>query len=384
MNNDQIEYGGFEIGPIRPPSEADSLLIRVTRNCPWNKCMFCGVYKGQKFSIRPADHVIRDIEGVKMCIDMIRKANRADESERPALLNHLIDTPGVNRELILSAMSWYQSGMKSVFLQDANSLVIKPDDMVRILKSIKENFPEVERITTYARSDTLARISNADMERMAKAGLNRIHSGMESGSDTVLKLIRKGEDKAAHIAGGQRVKRAGISLSEYFIPGLGGREFSEENALQTADALNQIDPDYIRIRTLAVNDRSGLSRLYEDGTLTRTNDAAMAREILLLIENLHGITSTIVSDHIVNLIPEVEGRLPEDKEKMLAAIRWFLDLSEEEQMIYRVGRRTGIIKNAAGLTDSSRRERAVRFMKENGIDASNIDAVIDEILKRFI
>ena len=142
------------------------------------------------------------------------------------------------------------------------------------------------------------------MKRIAEAGLNRIHIGMETGSDVILKLVDKGTTKAKQILAGQKVKAAGIELSEYFIPGLGGNEYSELNALETADALNQINPDFIRIRTLAVTERGSLMEDYKKGIFTRANDTKMVEELLLMIENLQGITSTIVSsDHIINLLP---------------------------------------------------------------------------------
>ena len=255
------EYEGFEIGPIRPPSEAKSLLVRLTRNCPWNRCKFCGLYKGKKFSIRPKEHVIKDLELIKKCIDTIKEANQANSRNRQVLLNQLVDSLGnQGQAAFLSAISWYRNGMKSIFFQDANCMIIKPDNMVDILTYIRDNFPQVERITSYGRSDTLARISDENFARFAKAGLNRIHVGMETGSDKILELVKKGATKEIHILAGQKVKRAGIELSEYFIPGLGGVEYSRENALETADALNQINPDFIRIRTLAVTEQVGALR----------------------------------------------------------------------------------------------------------------------------
>ncbi|MGI6485435.1 MAG: radical SAM protein [Thermoanaerobacterales bacterium] len=183
----------------------------------------------------------------------------------------------------------------SVFLQDSNSLVVKPDNLIEIITHIKKQFPEVERITSYARSATVIRFSDEDLKRMADAGLNRIHIGMETGSDTILKLVSKGASKAQHILASQKVKAAGIQLSEYYIPGLGGKEYSDLNALETADALNQINPDFIRIRTFAVTDHSQFKEDYKLGIFTRTNDTKIIEELLFMIENLKGITSTIIS-----------------------------------------------------------------------------------------
>ncbi|MCT4607497.1 MAG: radical SAM protein [Marinisporobacter sp.] len=378
-------YNGFEIGTIRPPSEAESLLLRITRNCPWNQCKFCTLYKGEKFSIRAKEHIFKDIDLIKVCIDIFKQIEDARNKGRQPLLDILKESLGSgNNWAYHSAISWYRSGMKSVFLQDANSMIIKPDDMVEILNYIRKNFKEVERITSYARSHTIARMSDEDLKRIADAGLNRIHIGMETAADEVLKLVKKGVDKGTHILAGQKVKRTNIELSEYFMPGLGGSEYSKENALETADALNQINPDFIRIRTLAVTNQSLLFDDYKKGIFTRTNDTKMVEEILLLIENLNGISSTIKSDHILNLIPEVEGVLPRDKEKMISALKWYLELNAEEQMIFRVGRRTGIMNSRYDLSEPNRRKRVRTIIKENNITVNNVDEIIDETMKRFI
>lgn len=381
-----MAYGGFEVGPIRPPSEAKSLLLRVTRNCPWNKCKFCGLYKGTKFSIRPKEHVKKDIDLVRRWTDLFKAAEHVDAHTRMIMINDLKSELGEEQSwLYSSAVSWYQSGMKSIFLQDSNSLVIKPDDLIEIITHIKKQFPETERITSYARSETVVRISDEDLKRMADAGLNRIHIGMETASDTVLKLVDKGTTKANHILAGQKVKAAGIELSEYYMPGLGGNEYSDLNALETADALNQINPDFIRIRTLAVTDRSPLKEDYEQGIFTRTNDTKMIEELLLMIENLKGITSTIISsDHILNLLPEAEGRLPNDKEKIAAVLKRYLDLPESEKIIYRIGRRTGIMNTIQDLNNSVRRSRVQRLIEQYGINHNNADAVVDDLLNNFI
>jgi hypothetical protein len=230
-----------------------------------------------------------------------------------------------------------------------DTLILKLDSLVEILLQIRKYFPQVERITSYARSRSIARISDEDMMRIAQAGLNRIHNGMESASDEVLDFIKKGVDKATHIAAGQKVKRAGIELSEYFMPGLGGEQYSRVNALETAGALNQIDPDFIRIRTLAIPDSVNLFQDCQSGAFVKIGDVQMAKELLLFLENLHGISSTVKSDHILNRFQEVEGRLPDDRERMTAPIREFLAMQPEEQMVYMVGRRTGLFSRLADM-----------------------------------
>ena len=220
-------YGGFEQGPIRPPSEASSLLIRVTRNCPWNRCTFCPVYKGERFSLRPVAHVKKDIDAVHRYVIRFREAGGLSRKAVDAVMaGGETDDPAACH----AALQWMGAGMASIFLQDANSLIMRPDDLIEILNHLRERFGQVERITSYARSHTIARISDANLAAMAAAGLNRIHIGLESGSDKVLDRVKKGVDKATHIRAGIKVKSAGMELSEYVMPGLGGRALSCDHA----------------------------------------------------------------------------------------------------------------------------------------------------------
>ena len=223
QTNIEDGYNGFEQGPIRPPSEAASLLIRVTRNCPWNRCSFCPVYKGTKFSIRPVDHVKRDIDSVHRQVEAIRQMadTRATSKRARSMPPPAGQTPG-EIQALNAALHWHAGGMRSIFIQDANSMIVKPADLTAILVHLKKCFPWVERVTSYARSHTIARIKDDDLKTIAAAGLNRIHIGLESGSDLVLKLVQKGADKATHIKAGRKVKAAGMELSEYVMPGLGG------------------------------------------------------------------------------------------------------------------------------------------------------------------
>jgi radical SAM superfamily enzyme YgiQ (UPF0313 family) len=376
-------YGGFEQGPIRPPSEARSLLVRISRNCPWNNCTFCGLYKGTRFSLRPMDHVLRDIDLVSFYVDAI---DTAAKSGKTISQSNLAGPNGGKGDIqaFHAAANFVANGMKSIFIQDGNSLVIKPEDIIGILLHLKKAFPGVERITSYARSHTVARISDENLTRMADAGLNRIHIGMESGSDRVLKMVKKGVDKAGQIRAGQKVKRAGMQLSEYFMPGLGGKALSLENAMETADALNQIDPDYIRLRTLAMPTSAPLTEQFKDGTFDKMGEVDTAKELLLLLENLEGINSHVRSDHVLNLFPEVDGKLPRDKEKMMQPIREFLLLDPEEQMLFCIGRRTQSIARFSDLNNPAQRDYARQMCSQLGANPDNYDTLIDSIMQRFI
>ena len=381
----QDRYQGFEQGPIRPPSEAESLLIRLTRNCPWNRCTFCPVYKNRDFTLRSVDNIIRDIDLLSLYLDAIRKtAGKPGASDMKAI-NAMFESFEVqDRTAFNAALHWYWSGMESIFIQDANSLIMKPDDLVHVMEHIKKSFPMVRRITSYARSHTIVRIKDHDMQRIAHAGLNRIHVGMESGSDQVLKRIKKGCTKEDHIKAGLKVKAAGMELSEYVMPGLGGVALSREHALESADALNRIDPDFIRLRTLAIPGRAPLAEEWHRGAFEKCTDLMVAEELKLFLESLHNITSYIKSDHILNLLEGVEGKMPEEKEKIVGVVDLFLSMSAEDQVYYQVGRRMGLFRSTWDMADTSLLEKVKETCRSYNVTVDNVDFVIEELMKRFV
>lgn len=384
-NKPAQKYNDFEQGPIRPPSEAHSLLIRITRNCPWNRCTFCPVYKEKKFSIRPVEHIKKDIDSVYRHVEKLQKLS--DESGHISQKDIRQVAEKVEPDELHAfnaALSWILGGMKSIFIQDANSLIIKPADLVEILKYLKKRFSQVERITSYARSHTVARIKDTDLKAIKEAGLNRIHIGLESGSNQVLKMVKKGVTKETHINAGIKVKKAGIELSEYVMPGLGGRKYSEIHALETADALNRINPDFIRLRTLAIPNGLDLYEDYMKGDFEKCTDIMMAKEILLFLEMLVGITSVVKSDHILNLFEEVEGVLPDDREYMTGVIQNFLSMDQKHKALYQVGRRLGIFSTIGDMDSPRRFARAEKTCRELNITPENVDEIIDEMMKRFI
>ncbi len=383
--NKHAEYLGFEQGPIRPPSESDSLILRLTRNCPWNKCTFCPVYKNTKFSIRPAKHVINDIDRVYEHYKTIRrKAENSTGLTKREIMQSAGDLESTDCDSFLAAYNWYYGGKKQVFLQDANSLIMKPYDILKILKHLKYRFPEIERITSYARSHTVARIKDEDLLFFRTAGLNRIHIGLESGSDKILERVKKGATHDIHIKAGLKVKEAGIELSEYYMPGLGGIELWKENAIETAEAINNINPDFIRLRTLALPYNTPLYEEYRSGRFIKADDITVAKEILLFLENLDGTTGYIASDHILNLFGNLEGRLPEDLDKMTQILKSFLSMPPEKQLLYRTGRRIGVFTEPEDMENPRRAARAEAVIINFGITPLNADEMLDELMRRFI
>ncbi len=379
------EYKGFEQGPIRPPSEASSLLLRLSRNCPWNKCTFCSIYKTRKFSLRSTENIIKDIDLLHTYIKGIMQNQDITLTFDAAKIKALYKSFEVrDRTAFNTALHWHSTGMRSIFLQDANSLIIKPDDFLLILNHLKKRFPLVRRITSYARSHTIARISPENMKKFAGAGLNRIHIGMESGSDKILKMVKKGVDKKGHIKAGLRVKEAGIELSEYVMPGLGGIDLSVENALETAEALNMINPDFIRIRSLALPSRAPLAKQWKEGSFVKCTDLMMAKELKLFLENLYDIDSFIKSDHILNLIETIDGKMPHDKKKLIGIMDSFLDMEPERQVLYQIGRRMGLFRGPDDMENRELLNQVKQTCEANGITLENVDLVIDDLMRRFV
>ena len=214
----------IEQGPIRPPSEAQSLLLRVTRNCSWNNCEFCHIYKGKKFSLRTVEEVKKDIDAIQAIVSEIQSLswNMGFGGEiNAAVVRSVLHGPRPYPEGYRSIILWLYRGGENVFLQDANNLAHRTKDLVEILTYLKKAFPTVQRITTYSRARTIARKSLEELQALHDAGLSRIHVGLESGYDPLLKLVQKGVTAKELIDAGQKVKQSGISLSEYIMPGLG-------------------------------------------------------------------------------------------------------------------------------------------------------------------
>ncbi|MBW2630417.1 MAG: radical SAM protein [Deltaproteobacteria bacterium] len=378
----------FEQGPIRPPSEARSLLIRVTRNCPWNKCAFCHTYHGTKFKLRSVKEVKADIQEAGDIADQIREISwklGQGGSVTRFVIDRIYGSEAFYSDSFRQVAAWLYFGGESVFLQDADSIIVKTGDLVEMIAFIREKFPAVKRITSYCRSHTARRKSIEELCMLRDAGLTRIHIGLESGCDPVLKFIKKGATAADHIEGGQKVVESGISLSEYIIPGLGGDRWSRENALETARVINEIKPDYVRMRSLQVRRDTDLYKMMKNGEFKPLGDEDVVREIRLFIENLDGIKSRIVSDHILNLLEELGGRLPGDKEKLLGIIDRFFAMPEDDRLIYRLGRRKGIYASLDDLSDTRTYNALKAVLEEHRREGSgNLDRDLYRIMHSYI
>ncbi len=377
----------FEQGPIRPPSEAKSLLIRPTRNCPWNQCAFCHTYRDTRFQLRPVEEIKKDIDVARDIADEIVQLSRTLDQggEVNDIVVSSVFSEDRYNEMFRHIAAWLYFGGRTVFLQDADTLIMKTGDLLDILRHLRNTFPGIDRITSYCRSRTASHKSVEDLRRIGEAGLTRIHVGLESGCDSVLEFVRKGATAAEHVKGGTRIVDAGISLCEYVMPGLGGKRWSREHAIETAKVLNEINPEHIRLRTLAVRRGTVLYDRMQQGEFEPLGDEEILKEIRMFIEHLEGIESRIVSDHILNLLEELDGKLPEEKEQLLGLIDRYFAMSEEDRLIFRLGRRRGLYRKLDDLSDSSTylqiKQTVERYQQEEN---GKLDRDLDRIRQNFI
>lgn len=327
----------FEQGPIRPVDEADSLLIRTTRGCPWNRCTFCFIYENYPFSIRSVDEILRDIDNAKAYFD-----------------GHPFET---------------------CFLQDGDSFVMRTGDLITVLKALKKAFPSLRRISSYGRAQTMVKKSPAAIKEIWDAGLNKLYCGMESGSETVLKRVKKGITPSSIIRSGTMAKAAGMEITEFIIMGLGGEALSREHALETARVLNAVNPDQIRLLTIGVRPDSALDTQMKNGAFSLMSESDMIAEQRLMLEHLDGITSHFANHHAIDLLLEVKGQLPEDKERLLGILDRFLDLEKKERQLFTLGRRLGYFQRLADLDNTLGRDfvkKQLDRVKESGRDLESI------------
>ncbi len=379
----------YEQGPIRPPNEAHSLLLRFTRNCPWNQCLFCPVYKNKKFTLRTVDEIKQDILAARQIADDIQTLSQKlgfDGTVNDAVASAILNDSQYNHNYH-SIATWLYYDTRACFLQDADNLIMITKDLVDVLKFLCETFPEINRVTTYSRSRTIIRKSTASLTKIHHAGLDRVHIGLETGYDPLLKLMKKGVTAAQQIDAGLRIMAAGMELSEYIMPGLGGQEMGHDHAVETARVVNQIDPHFIRLRSLRVPERIPLYQKLKDGTFTLQTDDKLAKEIHVFISTLDGIHSTVTSDHIMNLLEEVSGKLPDDKAAMLDVIAAYQKLSDQDRLIYRTGRRGGAFRSTADLHNDPATYYKIQNLiaeirKKEG--RAGVETFITELADRYI
>lgn len=337
----------FEIGAIRPPSEGGSysLLIRVTRNCPWSRCKFCygTPYNREKFQLRAVDDIKKDIQAAKAISDEIKQVTW--QLGYAGQINNVVGSTMIQRDpdlgeshSFVTVFNWLKSGGRTAFLQDADSLSMRTPELIEVINYLKEIFPSLERITSYARAKTIYRKTLEELKGIRAAGLNRLHVGLESGDDELLKHIDKGVTAEQHIIAGRKAKEAGFEFSAYVMPGLGGRSISEQHAENTARVLNEINPHYIRLRPFVPRPNTPLFDEYQMGDFQISSPYERLRELKTMIEALT-VTSRVCFDHMMNAWRKESGELlftqdyegykfPEEKGRVLELIEEGLRVSE--------------------------------------------------------
>jgi radical SAM superfamily enzyme YgiQ (UPF0313 family) len=269
----------YEGTVYRPPSEAGSLIIQATIGCPHNRCAFCSMYSDTSFRKRPADEIVEDME---------------------------------------MAFEAYGAGVRTIFLADGNTAALPTSALVEIGEAARQRFPDLERITMYGSAKFLVTKSQDEWRRIGRAGISRIHSGLESGDPVTLEQIRKGVDPGEASRAYRHVMDAGIELSVYLMVGVAGLERWRQHAEGSAAVLNRASPDFVRLRTFVPALGTDWFERWQRGNLTLLDAHQALRETRLLVEKLEGPT-VLLSDHISNFL-DVHGQIPDDKGLMLETI----------------------------------------------------------------
>lgn len=309
------DAGYYDFPPFRPPNEAQSALIRITRGCPWNRCEFCSMYKKRAFEIKPLDEIKQDVI--------------------------------IAREIYGKA--------KTIFLGDSDNLVHK--DLPEIIAFIREAFPEAERITAYARAKTILRNKMEFLAATKQAGLERLHVGMESGDPIILEKLCKGATPEQMIKAGQKAKRAGFEVSFYLLNGAGGKDRWKEHAAESARVLNRARPDFIRLRTLTIQHNTPLDEKLRNGEFHIASPLERLEEVQLFLQNLDVSGCYLASDHLTNYLwaglniiyRGIAGRLPQDKPAMLESVKKAITVTKtspypvkDSNQLYREGILSGL------------------------------------------
>ena len=264
---------------IRPPSEADSLLLQVTIGCSHNRCTFCGTYMMKKFRIRPVKDVLGEIDWAA---------------------EHFRD-------------------VRRVFLCDGNALCVESAHLGKILDRINRRFPALQRIGIYANAGDLLGKSVEELRSFREKKLAIAYLGLESGSDEVLLRAKKGNTAAEAVEAVQRAHEAGIKISAMTLLGLGGKELTEAHALDSAKVLNAMNPRFISFLTVVVLPNTALERAQREGRFTPPEPLEVVKELRTIVSNLEVTNSILRSNHVSNLVT-LAGNLPRDKEHLLAQI----------------------------------------------------------------
>lgn len=264
---------------IRPPSEADSLILQATIGCSHNRCAFCGTYLDKKFAIKPFDKLAREIEWAAKHLPYTRR----------------------------------------VFLADGDAMVLSTKKLEQILDKLNASFPELQRVGIYANASGILSKSLDELILLREKKLGIFYLGLESGSETVLKKIDKGSTAAEMVDAVCKGQEAGMKASVIVLLGLGGDELSEEHAIESARAVNRMNPRFLSFLSLMLIPGTPLHDEWEKGRFKLLSAHEMLAEMRLIVQNLELEGTVFRTNHASNYLP-LAGRFPQDKERILAAI----------------------------------------------------------------
>ena len=335
----------FNIGMYRPPSEGGSasLLLRVSENCPWNQCTFCEMYKGHRFVYRPVEEIKADIDRVAAIRDEIAAVSCELGFGGEITRNLAAALLAQGRDLIenasfITVFSWLASGARTAFLQDADSMSMRPREYIAVLKHLRHTLNSIARLTSYTRSKTLYKRKPEELQMIREAGLDRLHIGLETGDDELLAFVRKGVSSTEQIEGGRKAIAAGFQVSEYWIPDLGGRERRRQHAENTARVLSAINPHYIRSRPFVPRPGTPIFEDVAQGRLRLSSPRERLEELAWMIDGLD-VSSRVCFDHAMNAWADRRGgllfrrdyegyRFPDEKPLLMERIREGLAVEE--------------------------------------------------------
>ena len=269
----------YEGNIIRPPSEANSILLQATVGCSHNKCSFCGAYKGERFKIK-SDAII-------------------------------------DADLAFAAQ--YCQNQKRLFICDGDGLIIPQQRLAALLQKIKTRLPWVTRVGIYANTKSIDMKSSEELSALANLGLGIVYMGLESGDDDTLKKIAKGASAARMIAAGRKVRQAGIRLSLTVLLGVAGRERSDVHARETGRVLTAIDPEFVGALSLMLIPGTPMHADFESGRFELMGPQEMLRELGTMLAHTHMTRGLFHANHASNYLP-IRARMPADKEKTLQLI----------------------------------------------------------------
>jgi len=277
---------------IRPPSEADSLIVQVTYGCSNNTCDFCGTYLDKPFGVRPFDEVVEDVTGLPVTV---------------------------------------RQRVRRVFLADGDAMALSTRKLDQILDLLHRALPNLERVSSYANARNLLNKPAEELAALRKRGIELLYLGLESGDEQTLADIHKGMTVAEQIEGCRRASDAGMQLSVTAILGLAGRERSLEHAVATGDALSAIDPEYIGLLTLMLTPGTAMERKVATGQVVLPDSLGMLRELREIVAHLDVSDCLFRCNHASNYLP-IGGRLPGDKEAILASLDKVLDAPQATRL----------------------------------------------------